>query len=204
MQIITISGGSGSGKTTLANKFSKFLKHTFSIINLDNYYMNLNHLDENDLRSTVNRDIPNSFDISKLNEHIRILKSGNSVLMPSYDFNNGKIHENVTEINPPNYLLIEGLFSSLIEISNFSVYIDVTEELIIKRNLNRITGERFGDKEFMIERLNKMVLPAFREYNIKQKNNVNFIFNGSIEIGTNEYNKEMQNLYNEFCKFDKL
>ena len=84
--VIGIAGGSGSGKTTVAQEILQrvgpdriaFLQH-------DAYYKDLSGLPPAQ-RAEVNFDHPNSLETELLISHVEMLKRGDSVEVPIYDF----------------------------------------------------------------------------------------------------------------------
>ena len=77
--LIGIAGGTGSGKTTLADKLvDSFGRDEVSILRHDNYYKRHDEMDY-EARTKLNYDHPDAFDTDLLCEHIRLLKSGQSI-----------------------------------------------------------------------------------------------------------------------------
>ena len=86
MLIIGITGGSGSGKTTFVkNILKRFPSGQLSIINLDAYYRNNQHLTPEE-RAKINYDHPDSIEFSLIQQHIQDLKTGKAIEKPVYDF----------------------------------------------------------------------------------------------------------------------
>ena len=84
--LIGIASGTGSGKTTLADKLvDSFGRDEVSILRHDNYYKRHDEMDY-EARTKLNYDHPDAFDTDLLCEHIRLLKSGQSIDMPVYDY----------------------------------------------------------------------------------------------------------------------
>ena len=84
--IIGICGGTGSGKTTIARRIIESVgRESVILIEQDSYYRNLADmpLDE---RHQANFDHPDSIDSDMLMNHLKRLKSGDSIEMPVYDF----------------------------------------------------------------------------------------------------------------------
>jgi len=82
--IIGISGPSASGKSLLANTIVNELgSEQVVVISEDAYYKDNGHLPFAE-REKINYDHPESFDHSLLCDHLRQLRSGNSVEIPIY------------------------------------------------------------------------------------------------------------------------
>lgn len=114
-KIIMLGGPSSSGKTTSTRKLSIFLS-TFGInaikISLDDYYKDtkdlpVNEFGEKDIES------PNSLDIDLFKNNLKDLLSGKSVVLPTYDFIEGKKYfgKDGIQITEKDIILIEGLHS---------------------------------------------------------------------------------------------
>ncbi|MBR3935261.1 MAG: uridine kinase, partial [Oscillospiraceae bacterium] len=85
MLVIGIAGGTGSGKTTFTEAIVDIFGKDVTVIHHDNYYNVLDHLSYEE-RCKVNYDHPDSFDTKLMIEHIKMLKNGESVEEPVYDY----------------------------------------------------------------------------------------------------------------------
>ena len=83
MFIIGIAGGTGSGKTTVVKKIMNRLpKGEVGIISQDNYYKDSSHVPA-EQRQNINFDEPAAFDWELLLEHLKMLKEGKRIKMPT-------------------------------------------------------------------------------------------------------------------------
>lgn len=86
MLIIGIAGGTGSGKTTVVRKIIECLpKDEVAVIPQDCYYKDNAHIPLEE-RLKMNYDEPASIEWSLLANHVRELKEGKAIEMPTYDF----------------------------------------------------------------------------------------------------------------------
>src|SRR5580693_10771550 len=86
--IVGICGGTGSGKTTITRRIIEALSESSVVVlQQDNYYKDYPTLSYED-RVQVNFDHPNSMDTALLTEHVRLLRSGQAIDRPTYDFAN--------------------------------------------------------------------------------------------------------------------
>ena len=86
MLIIGIAGGTGSGKTTVVRKIIESLpKDEVAVIPQDCYYKDNAHIPLEE-RLKMNYDEPASIEWSLLANHVRELKEGKAIEMPTYDF----------------------------------------------------------------------------------------------------------------------
>jgi len=120
IRAIIITGPSSSGKTTTTRRATGFFSKmepglTFKPIELDNYFKGLDshetisyEVDGNRI-TDVNFELPQSYDIALINEHLEKLLRGETVMMPHYDFSKGIRHDNHTpfQLGKNEILLID-------------------------------------------------------------------------------------------------
>ena len=86
MLIIGIAGGTGSGKTTVVNKIlNSFPAGEVAVMPQDSYYKDSSHIPPED-RSKINFDEPAAIEWTLLVDHLRQLKEGRVVDMPTYSY----------------------------------------------------------------------------------------------------------------------
>ena len=113
MKIIFISGPSGSGKTTLSNQIIlKFKKGI--VLSTDNYYKTglISKILSKIVIGYFDRSISFNYKLFKRDFNF-ILKNGISIHDRSYNFEKKKTENIVYKTNNINFLIIEGIFSSL-------------------------------------------------------------------------------------------
>jgi len=151
MYLISLIGWSGSGKWYLAGKIIAAVgADKVSTIPMDMYYYPDELFPKNlyvDFQGETfkNFDTPEAFDRDLLVEHIKILKSGQSVQIPSYDFGKnptGKAKRTTGAIiEPKDFIIINGLFPLCDEriraMSDVSIFIDISPVNRMARRLIR-------------------------------------------------------------------
>ncbi|CAG0907489.1 unnamed protein product, partial [Cyprideis torosa] len=152
--VIAISGGSCSGKSTLVQALKNHFNHRIAILQQDNYYLSFDHLTISE-RSELNFDDPSLIDFKLMQQHLHDLISGQIIKQPFYDF---KLHlrkEETKEVNSEPIIILDGLhvlgrleFRDKI---NLAVFLDVPEEIRIKRRIDRDQKER-GRSEISIKK----------------------------------------------------
>lgn len=112
IKMILISGPSSSGKTTTAKKLALYLK-TLGLnpisLSLDDYFVNRKDtpLDE---EGKPDYESINAIDIELFNDQINKLKKGEKVIIPTYDFYEGKkFFKKSLQLKNNDILIIEGL-----------------------------------------------------------------------------------------------
>ena len=107
--VIGIAGGTGSGKSTVSKVILERVgADQVAYIMHDYYYKNLNSLPLNQ-RAAVNFDHPNSLDTELMTEHVKELKSGRAVQVPTYDFTTHSRMEQTILVQPHPVILVEGI-----------------------------------------------------------------------------------------------
>lgn len=183
--VIGIAGGSGSGKTTLAKAiYDTIGMENISFISHDSYYKDLSHLRIED-REKENFDHPNSLDTALLVEHVRALKRGQHVDVPTYDF---KTHSR-TNVTVPlvarPVILVEGIliFSdpALYNEVDIRIFVDTDDDIRLIRRLQRDTVERGRTLSSVINQYIRTVRPMHLQYVEPSKRNADII----VPVGLN-------------------
>ena len=142
MVVIGIAGGSASGKTTVAQKIvaKSFPNDSVTLIRMDDYYKSLSHLSL-EKRQQMNFDHPDAFDFELLINHIRLLKEGQTILKPVYDFTIHDRGDQSEVVHPCSVLVIEGIFvlweERLRELFDIKLFVDTPADIRFIRRLQR-------------------------------------------------------------------
>ena len=102
IMVIGIAGGTGSGKTTITRRLVERFGEDVSVIHHDNYYK-AHHDMPFEERVLLNYDHPNAFDTDMLIEHLKLLKQGQSIRCPVYDYSIHDRTDNTTTIKPKSF-----------------------------------------------------------------------------------------------------
>jgi uridine kinase len=166
--IIGISGGTGSGKTTVANRILETVEAGEVVfIQQDSYYRNLEDLPR-DYRELANFDHPDALDNNLLVEHVRRLKAGEPIELPSYDF---KTHQRLQEtryVEPKPIVIVEGILifadPRLLEQLDIKVFVDTPDDIRFIRRLRRDLAERARTVESVIDQYLATVRPMHMQF----------------------------------------
>ncbi|MFH0737910.1 MAG: ATP cone domain-containing protein [Candidatus Micrarchaeota archaeon] len=101
LRAIVITGPSSSGKTVTTRKMLRLLKEThpgvaFKALEVDNYFRDKSTAErfhynvDGAVVEDPNFELPSTYDIALLNEHLEALMRGEGVLSPKYDFISGQ------------------------------------------------------------------------------------------------------------------
>jgi len=169
--LVGIAGGSGAGKTTLVNAISEKLKALASIeatiVNHDSYYKEYSHLSKTE-KDKLNFDHPNSLDNHLFVEHLALLKQGQSVLAPVYDFATHSRLTNTIIIKPSSVILVDGILllvePKIREILDIKIFLDTPADIRILRRLHRDINERGRTVESVINQYLATVRPMHEQF----------------------------------------
>lgn len=135
VRLVIIAGPSSSGKTTTTIKLGRCLAReglSLVALNVDNYFFNLD-LHPKDEHGDHDFETPQALDLALINEHLVRLVAGEQVLLPRYDFKEGRRYDAVTpmRIGPGDIILIDSLHGlyppmtqDLSPESKFALYIE--------------------------------------------------------------------------------
>ena len=189
--IIGICGGTGSGKTTIARRIIESVgRESVILIEQDSYYRNLADmpLDE---RHQANFDHPDSIDSDMLMNHLKRLKSGDSIEMPVYDFVSHTRRAATDHIEPKPVVLVEGIliFSEprILNLLDVRVFVDTPDDIRFIRRLQRDIKERGRTTESVIAQYYATVRPMHFDFVEPSKRHADIIIpeGGQPHVGIN-------------------
>jgi uridine kinase len=192
--IIGVAGGSGSGKTTFAKKLFELLGSDKAvIIGQDSYYIDQSARFDGD-GGSVNFDHPDAIEFSLLGEHLKKLKSGMDIEVPSYDFSTHKRIEAKTKIAPHEIIIVDGILilgqKSVRDQLDYAIFMDAPEEVRFERRLKRDVAERGRTGIGVYRQFYKQVKPMHDQFVETSKSFANKI------VTTETFVKELNTLVN--------
>jgi phosphoribulokinase len=139
-----------------------------TVICLDDYH-SLDRVQRKEQCITALDPRANNFDL--MAEQVKALKSGQAIDKPIYNHENGKL-EGPERIEPNKVIVIEGLHplydARVRELIDFSVYLDISEEVKIQWKIQRDMAERGHTYEDVLAAINSRK-PDFSAYIEPQK-----------------------------------
>lgn len=139
--VIGVAGGTGSGKTTVARKIRESLPAgTAVILDHDSYYR-----DRSDLplaeRERLNYDHPDSLDNALLRRDLDLLRAGEVVHKPVYDFGTHTRLQKTVAVSRAPIIIVEGILILVDEAlrSRFDIklFIDTDADIRVFRRVRR-------------------------------------------------------------------
>ena len=166
-KIIAITGGSGSGKTTAAKMLCSLLGETNCVIlSQDNYYKDQSKNFKGD--GSVNFDHPDAIDFALMAEQLSHLLQGQPVHSPLYDFVTHSRKSETYLVPQKKFIIIDGTHilyeESLRRFFNYSLFLDIPEEVRFARRLKRDVQERGRTPEGVHLQFYSLVKPMHEMY----------------------------------------
>lgn len=149
IHIIAIAGGSCSGKTRLAKYTCEALNKSrgadvCTVLRQDNYYLDFGGVKSG--QALPNFDHPKAFDWALFLAHLRLLKSGQAVDIPTYDFTTHRRTDVIERINPKPIVLVEGILilsqDRLRPAFDYKFFVACQEAARMDRRIRRDVEER--------------------------------------------------------------
>lgn len=106
--VIGVAGGTGSGKTTLVKALMNRFGDNISVLSHDNYYKRHDEMSYEE-RTHLNYDCPDAFDTDMMIEHLRMLKNGQAIDCPTYDYTIHNRADEVLHVEPRRVIVVEGI-----------------------------------------------------------------------------------------------
>lgn len=168
MLIIGIAGGTGSGKTTVVNKIISSLPvGEVAVIPQDSYYKDSSHIPPEE-RSKINFDEPGAIEWSLLVEHLKMLKEGKSIDMPTYSYLTCTRQEETVHIEPCDVVIVEGILvltdSVLRQMMDVKCFVDADADDRLIRVIARDCIERGRTPKMVIDRYEEVLKPMHMQY----------------------------------------
>lgn len=166
--IIGVAGGTGSGKTTVSNSILERVgSDQISYIQHDHYYRDRSHLPPEE-RGKINFDHPDSLENELLARHLKMLKEGQAVEVPQYDFTTHIRKPETTRVEPRRVILVEGILifavKALRDLMDIKVFVDTDADIRLIRRIRRDMTERGRTLESVIRQYTESVRPMHLEF----------------------------------------
>ena len=168
MLVIGIAGGTGSGKTTVVNKIiDSFPAGEVAVLPQDNYYKDLSHMPMSE-RSKVNFDEPAAIEWPLLVHHLKELKKGNAIEMPTYSYLTCTRQSETIHIEPRDVVIVEGILvltdPELREFMDVKCFVDADADDRLIRVIARDCIERGRTPQMVIDRYEDVLKPMHLMY----------------------------------------
>ena len=168
MLVIGIAGGTGSGKTTVVNKIlNSFPAGEVAVIPQDSYYKDSSHIPPEE-RSKINFDEPAAIEWSLLSDHLRRLKNGEAIDMPTYSYLTCTRQEETVKVEPRDVVIVEGILvlndPELRDMMDVKVFVDADPDDRLIRVIARDCISRGRTPQMVIDRYQDVLKPMHCQY----------------------------------------
>lgn len=165
--LVGIAGGTGSGKSTFTRELTYRFRGNVTVLTHDNYYK-AHHDMPFEEREKLNYDEPDAYDTALLAEHLRLLKSGQSVECPVYDFALHDRSEETVTVKPNKVIIVEGILifadEELCSLFDVRIFIDTDADIRLIRRIYRDTRRRGRTLESVLDQYVTTVKPMHEKY----------------------------------------
>lgn len=168
MIIIGIAGGTGSGKTTVVNKIiNSFPSGEVAVMPQDSYYKDSSHIPPEE-RQKINFDEPAAIEWTLLVKHLKELKEGKTIQMPTYSYLTCTRQAETVEVKPADVVIVEGILvladAELRQMMDIKVFVDADADERLIRVIARDCIERGRTPEAVINRYQDVLKPMHCQY----------------------------------------
>lgn len=168
MLIIGIAGGTGSGKTTVVNKIINSLPSgEVAVLPQDSYYKDSSHVPVEE-RSKINFDEPAAIEWTLLVDHLRKLKEGKTIEMPTYSYLTCTRQPETITVAPREVVIVEGILvltdPVLREMMDVRVFVDADADDGLIRVIARDCVERGRTPMMVLNRYQEILKPMHEMY----------------------------------------
>lgn len=203
VRVVIVAGPSSSGKTTTTIKISQYLsKEGFRFVpfHVDHYFHDLDKHPKDEY-GDYDYETPQALDLDLINQHLRRLLAGETVMVPKFDYKAGKRIDNHhgMKLEKDEILLIDslhglygGMTGAIPNEQKFRLYIETLlqmrdnegryirwADLRMLRRMTRDKDQRFVDPKFTVEHW-RYVRDAELAHIVPFVNSVDFIVNGAL------------------------
>jgi uridine kinase len=176
--VIGIAGGSGSGKTTLVKNLMAEFKAEATVLSHDNYYKRHDELTYEE-RCLLNYDEPAAFDTELMVEQLDLLRNGQAIDCPVYDFTVHNRSDETVRITPSRVIIVEGILifedPRLRELMDIRIFVDTDADVRLCRRIKRDVNKRGRSLESVLTQYQQTVKPMHELYVEPSKKYANII-----------------------------
>jgi len=179
MLIIGIAGGTGSGKTTVVRRIIEQLPPgEVSVLPQDSYYRDNADIPLEE-RQKINFDHPDSLEFELLVKHLKYLKQGKTIELPTYSYLTCTRGKETISIHPTQVVIVEGILilgnKQLRDLMDLRIFVDADADDRLSRVISRDIIERGRDISQVLNRYKETVKPSHLQFIEPTKRYANLI-----------------------------
>ena len=176
--VIGIAGGSGSGKTTLMKNLVAQFSQEVTVISHDNYYKRHDELTY-EQRCCINYDEPDAFETDLMAKHLDLLRQGQAINCPVYDYTVHNRSDETLRIVPKRVIIVEGILifadEALRELMDIRIFVDTDADIRLCRRIKRDVNKRGRSLESVLTQYQQTVKPMHEKYVEPSKKYANLV-----------------------------
>ena len=200
--IIGIAGGTGSGKSTFTNRLKNEFGDQISVVYHDNYYKRQDDIPFEE-RKKVNYDHPDALETDLLIEHLKMLKAGQAIDCPVYDYSQHNRSKETIHIEPRKIILVEGILlladARVRELIDIKVFVEADADERILRRIVRDVKQRGRDLDNIVQQYLTTVKPMHYLYVEPTKARADIIINsGKNDVAFDIFRSKIQLMLRPF------
>ena len=165
--VIGIAGGTGSGKTTLMKNLIREFSNVVTVLSHDNYYKRHDDMTYEE-RCGLNYDEPAALETDLMARHLDILRQGQAIDCPVYDFTIHNRSNDTIRITPERVIIVEGILifenRELRDLMDIKVFVDTDADVRLCRRILRDVEERGRTLESVVAQYQTTVKPMHEQY----------------------------------------
>lgn len=149
-----------------------------AVLPQDSYYRDSSHIAP-ELRCNINFDEPAAIEWELLEHHLRELKAGKSIDMPTYSYLTCTRQPETITVEPRDVVIIEGILiltqPELCKLMDVKVFVDADADDRLIRVISRDCIERGRTPQMVIDRYEAILKPMHRMYIEPSKRNADLL-----------------------------
>ena len=165
--VIGIAGGSGSGKTTLMNNIVSRFSEDITVLSHDSYYKRHDDMTYEE-RCQLNYDEPAALETELMVKHLDLLRQGQAIDCPEYDFTVHNRSDKVKHIEPSRIIIVEGILifedEALRDLMDIRIFVDTDADIRLCRRVKRDVNKRGRSLESVLQQYQQTVKPMYEKY----------------------------------------
>ena len=165
--VIGIAGGSGSGKTTLMNNIVSRFGDDITVLSHDSYYKRHDDMTYEE-RCRLNYDEPAALETELMTRHLDLLRHGQAIDCPVYDFTVHNRSDEVVAIKPSRIIIVEGILifenEALRDLMDIRIFVDTDADIRLCRRVKRDVNKRGRSLESVLSQYQDTVKPMYEKY----------------------------------------
>lgn len=165
--VIGIAGGTGSGKTTLMKNLIGQFGDVVTVLSHDNYYRRHDDLTYEE-RCRLNYDEPAALETDLMARHLDLLRRGQAIDCPVYDFSIHNRSEETIRIEPKKVIIVEGILifenEALRNLMDIRIFVDTDADVRLCRRIKRDVNKRGRTLESVLNQYQQTVKPMHEQY----------------------------------------